>query len=316
MTSSRGTPPDGAEQTAQAAWKGLDTSQMPVFISYDQVERMVAALLEVATAWRPDAVVGLARGGVVPAAMAAGILALPLAFVGHDKATGVVTWIGPPAPGRRILLVDDCCSSGETLQRGRIALCAEGRECLTLVVVHDPDTIRYPPDLSHPMRALFRLPWERGEATPTGRAAKASGNNLDYRVEAPFVGLGLDETLLAALTVGALPFSPGRAVLISGLSLPEHQRITAALAATPYRLLPLECRPASIVDNKILVARFKAEAATRWGCTHFVEADAEQAIMISGRAPHLIVTWWSVEAARGWTIGAAAQPDTATRDRS
>ena len=89
-------------ESVRPAWKGLDTSRMPVFIGYDQVERMVAALLERAAAWAPDAVVGLARGGVVPAAMAAGILALPLSFVGHDKTTDAIDWIGPPATGRRI----------------------------------------------------------------------------------------------------------------------------------------------------------------------------------------------------------------------
>ena len=286
-----------------AAWKGLDTNQMPVFISYDQVERMVAALLETAINWQPDAVVGLARGGVVPAAMAAGILALPLSFVGHDKATGAVTWIGPPAPGRRIILVDDCCSSGNTMRRARETLSGEGRECMTLVVVHDPDTIQHMPDLSHPMRALFRLPWERGEATPTGRAAKASGDNFDPRVEAPFVGLGLDETQLAKIAPGS-----EQAVLISGLHESERARIATAIASTPYRRLPLECRPASVAGDKASIARFKAETATRFGCTHFIECDAEQAIEISGHAPHLIVTWWSVETGQGWTIGAAAQP--------
>lgn len=64
-----------------------------------------------------------------------------------------------------------------------------------------------------------------------------------------------------------------------------------------------------MADDKQSVAQFKAEAATRWGCTHFIECDAEQAIGISSHAPHLIVTWWSASAGRGWTIGAAAQPD-------
>ena len=287
------------------AWKGLDTSQMPVFIGYDQVERMVAALLESAASWGPDAVVGLARGGLVPAAMAAGILALPLSFVGHDKATGAIDWIGPPATGRRILLVDDCCSSGITLHRARTALHAEGRDCMTLVVVHDPDTVQHMPDLSYPMRALFRLPWERGEATPTGRAAKASGPNADPGVEAPFGGLGLEPALLTSAAAGPrFPF--GRAVLIGGRPMPDIPWI-AALAETPYRDLPLECPPDRSGGDKAGIARLKAEAATRWGCTHFIETDAEQAIAISGHAPHLIVTWWSVETRQAWTIGAAAQ---------
>ena len=257
----------------------------------------------------------------MPAAMAAGILALPLSFVAHDKSTGAVIWIGPPAPGHRILLVDDCCSSGNTLQRVRQTLCDEGRECMTLVVVHDPDIVEHMPDLSHPMRALFRLPWERGEATPTGRVAKASGDILDHRAEAPFVGLGLDGTLLAKLAtrgrehadpiitndrVPRIPF--GRTVLISGLPESERARISASLVTTEYQNLPLECLRESDAQDNISIARFKAEAATRWGCTHFIDGDAEHAIGISSHAPHLIVTWWSTELARGWIIGAAAQP--------
>jgi hypoxanthine phosphoribosyltransferase len=303
----------GGDAASPPAWKGLDTSQMPVFIGYDQVERMVAALSESAAAWQPDAIVGIARGGLVPAAMAAGILALPLAFVGHDKTTDAISWIGPQASGRKILLVDDCCSTGRTLHRARLWLLKDGRECMTLVVVHDPDVVRHMPDLSFPMRALFRLPWERGEATPTGRAAKQSGDTIDPRVEAPFVGLGLDAALLEQSVLGQpnsnMPRVPiERAVLISGLPEAERARVLAAPGLTPYLGLALECRPDQIFADARSLARYKAETATRWGCTHFIECDAEQAIAISAHAPHLIVTWWSLASGQGWTVGAAAQP--------
>jgi len=300
------TPPDPPRP-----WKGLDTSRRPVFIGYDQVERMVATLCETAAAWQPGAVAGIARGGLVPAAMAAGILALPLFIVGHDPASGTVTWIGPPASGGKILLVDDCCSSGDTLHQTRGWLREAGYDCLTLVVVHDPDVVRHMPDLSFPMRALFRLPWERGEATPSGRAAKASGSRGEIAAEAPFAGLGLDETLLAALVTGNAvpPFPPDRAVLISGLAEPERTRIATALSATRYRDLPLECCPDTGAGDNAAIARVKAETATRWGCTHFIDCDAEQAIRVAAHAPHLIVTWWQAASERGWTIGAATSPE-------
>ena len=293
-------------------WKGLDTSQMPVFLGYDQIERMIAALLDEAAAWQPDAVVGIARGGLVPAAMAAGILALPLSMVGHDAASGTVTWIGPPTSGRRLLLVDDCCSSGTTLHRTRASLVASGHDCLTLVVVHDPDTVRHLPDLSHPMRALFRLPWERGEATPTGRAAKASQIRNDLAAEAPFVALGFDETLLTEIAAGhALPrLAPQRAVLIGSLAEAERTRVTGLLATTPYRNLPLECCPDAAAQEPSAIAHYKAATATRWGCTHFIECDPGLAIQIAAGAAHLIVSWWPPGAERGWIVGAAAQPDT------
>src|ERR1700684_4580261 len=92
-------------------WKGLQTDRMPVFLGYDQTERMIAALLDRAGAWQPDAVVGIARGGLVPASMAAGLLAAPLAMIGFDRASGTVRWIGTPPDGRRLLLVDDGCST-------------------------------------------------------------------------------------------------------------------------------------------------------------------------------------------------------------
>jgi hypoxanthine phosphoribosyltransferase len=308
--------PDGTVgEPLDRPWKGLDTSQMPVFLGYDQVERMIAALLDEAAAWQPDAVVGIARGGLVPAAMAAGILALTLSMVGHDAANGAVTWIGPPASGRRILLVDDCCSSGTTLHQTRTSLTEAGYQCLTLVVVHDPDTVRHLPDLSHPMRALFRLPWERGEATPTGRAAKFSRIRNDLAAEAPFVALGFDETLLAEIASGRnlrhLPTE--RAVLIFGLAEADRARITGLLAATPYRDLPLECRPETTAPGQSAIARFKAETATRRGCTHFIECDAGQAIRIAAQAQHLIVMWRPAGAERGWVVGAAEQPETPAR---
>jgi hypoxanthine phosphoribosyltransferase len=292
------------DNPAPRPWKGLNTSAKPVFISYDQVERMVAALVESAARWQPDEVVAIARGGLVPAAMAAGILALPLSFLTHDAATAGVSWIGAPAKGRRILLVDDCCSTGTTLRRAQEKLEEEGRDCLSLVVVHDPDVVQHVPDLSFPMRELFRLPWERGEATPTGRAAKASGANLDLSVEAPFAGLTVNEKLLAGIAagVGLPPLPPERAVLISEFPETERARIEAVLAATPYRGLPLDCSSEPTAERK-------ADVAIRWGCTHFIDCDAEQAIAVAGHAPHLIVSWWSVETGCGWTIGAAAQPD-------
>lgn len=300
---------EGGTARTTAAWKGLDTARMPVFLGYDRIERMIAAQMDRAAAWQPDEVVAIVRGGLAPAVMAAGILALPLSYLGHDAATGAIAWVGPPAAGRRVLLVDDCCSSGVTLHRARQAIEAEGRACLTLVAVHDPDTIQFPPDLSHPMRELFRLPWERGEATPTGRAAKAAGTNTDPSAEAPFHGLALDDRLLAAILAhgaapGALPGFPSvRAVLIGAFAETERSRIEAALATTPYAGVPLVC---GIEGQGEALALAKARAATAYGCTHFVDADPAQAIAVAGFGAHLVVGWWSWEASRLWIVGAAS----------
>ncbi len=316
--------------SSQQKWKGLDPGRKPVFLGYDQTERLIAALLDRAMQWQPDAVVGIARGGVVPATMAAGIMALPLAIVGFERTAGTTQWIGPPPAGRRILLMDDGCSTGRTMAAVREALLREGRECLTLSVVHDPEVTTYIPDLSHAMRSLWRFPWERGEATPAGRALRATGASPDRVAELPFYGLDLDGVFLpdvpdavyqasvadavvrrhALEPLAALPyFAPERAVVITGRPEMDRERTQAWLASWGFGALPLECRPEAVEHTPDLVARYKADVATRWGCTHFVESDAEQALRIAAHAPHLVVSWWSAADARAWLIGVAAQPD-------
>lgn len=302
---------------------------MPVFIGYDQAERMVAALLDHAAAWKPDAVAAIARGGLVPGTMASCMLALPLFILGWDRATEATHWVGPAPATGRILLVDDCCATGATMASVRSALLAQGHACATLTITHDPDTTRHVPDFSHPMRELFRFPWERGEATPAARARRATGAPADRAFEQPFFGLDLDGVFLpdvprahydadleAALhrrqalePFPALPpFARDRAVIITGRPEMDRDRTHEWLARWGYGDLPLECRPADVPDAIAAVSRYKAAAATRWGCTHFIESEPEQAIRIAAEAPHLLVSWWSAEETRAWLIGAAGHP--------
>ncbi len=88
-------------------WKGLDPNCRGIFLGYDQTERMVAALLDRAVAWQPDMVVGIMRGGVVPATMAATMLGLPLAMIAFDRSNARAAWVGPPPQEPRVLRVDD-----------------------------------------------------------------------------------------------------------------------------------------------------------------------------------------------------------------
>lgn len=309
------------------SWKGLDTTRPPRFIGYDQAERMVAALMDRAAAWRPDAVVAIVRGGLVPGTMAAAMLALPLAMVAWDRRGGAVTWLGP-RPAGRLLVVDDCCATGATMRAVLADCAAAGSATLSLTIVHDPETTGLVPDLSHPMVEYFRLPWERGEATPAARARRALGEPADRAFEAPFVGLDLDGIFLpdiardaydadleaalarrAELTpFAALPdFSPDRAVVITGRPDIDAVPTRAWLARHGHGGLALQMRPPGVATDLDSVARYKADAATRWGCTHFVESEPEQAIRIAACAPHLVVSWWSAAEARHWIIGAAMQ---------
>ena len=276
---------------------------------------MLAALLGRAAAWQPDAVVGIARGGLIPATMAATLLALPLGSIAYQRGPKRVSWIGPSF-GDRILLVDDGCSTGQTLATVRAALRGEGRDCLTLAIVHDPDCCHYTPDLSHPMRELWRFPWERGEATPRGRAARArrteAGRETDLHAETPFVGLDFDVVIgrrERPVPLAGLPLvASDRTVIVGIVPGGERAHAEALLAELGLRDLPLECRQESVSDHPQSIAHYKAEALTRWGCTHFNEGDPKQSILIASAVPHLIVTWWSASKNTGYLIGAVESP--------
>jgi hypoxanthine phosphoribosyltransferase len=311
-------------------WKGLRTDQMPRFIGYDQAERMVAALLDDVSLWRPDAVVGIVRGGLVPATMVSCMLALPLFMIGWDRRTGASVWQGSAPEEKRLLLVDDCCATVETMSAVRATLLNSGADCATLTIAYDPETTSYVPDFSHPVHELFRFPWERGEATPAARALRVTGAQANRSTEAPFVGLDLDGVFLPDLSRAQydanladtlvrrhaltpytiLPaFSRVRSVVITGRPETDRSQTEAWLARWGYHDLNLECRPAVVPNDIGSVAGYKAAAATRWGCTHFVESEPEQAIRIAALAPHLVVIWWSADETRAWIVGAAPQPE-------
>jgi hypoxanthine phosphoribosyltransferase len=309
--------------------KPWNTEQAPVFISYDQTERLIASLLDRVLLWSPDAVAGIARGGLVPATMAACMLALPLFMIERDRDCGRIRWIGPrPAAGSRVLLVDDACSTGETMASARAALLGWGYVCASLTVLHDPDTTGYVPDFSHPMRELFRFPWERGETTPMARRRRDTGAPSELAAERLFFGLDLDGVFLPDIPrtgyeddlAGALrrrqtlapfavlpPFLPGRAVIITGRPECDRAETEAWLARWGFRSLKLECRPDGVGHDLPSVARYKAATATRWGCTNFIESEPEQAIRIAALAPHLVVSWWSAAETRAWVIAAASR---------
>jgi hypothetical protein len=259
------------------------------------------------------------------------MLALPLFMIGWDRATGIARWIGlAPAAASRTLLVDDACSTGATMASVRAALFAWGYACATLTVLHDPEQASYIPDFSHPMTALFRFPWERGEATPAARAQRQAGRPNELSVERPFVGLDLDGVFLPeiprahydadlaatlsrrhALEPFAVlpPFSPDRAVVITGRPESDRRITEAWLALWGFHALKLACRPNEVSADLASVARYKAMTATGWGCTHFIESEPEQAIRIAAIARHLVVSWWSAAETRAWVIGAAGPPE-------
>ena len=124
-----------------------------------------ALALKVWKSYQPDLVVGVARAGVIPGAVVASMLRTDFASItlkrsqeGESPSLILRPTLSPR--GRRVLLVDSTCESGETI---RLALSVLKEEAAT--VVRTAVAIRtgaYAPDfvaLQNP--AFVILPWDR-----------------------------------------------------------------------------------------------------------------------------------------------------------
>ena len=111
---------------------------------FERVAARVRERVRAAALGRIDAVVALARGGVVPGALIAYELGVPLRLLRlrfRDDANvplGAVPSVDEDVPdvrGLRVLIVDDVSVSGATLRAAQAAL---GTEAVTLVVKGAP----------------------------------------------------------------------------------------------------------------------------------------------------------------------------------
>ena len=159
--------------------KGLGAGRMPVFLGYDQTDRMIAALLDRAAQWQPEAVVGIARAGWCRRPWRRASSPYPWKWSGSNVPPARAAPDRSAAIGPRILLVDDGAAPADAMAAVREALVREGRDCLTLAVVHDPEVTSFFPDLSHAMRMLWRFPWSAARRRRRGRALRATGAGPD-----------------------------------------------------------------------------------------------------------------------------------------
>ena len=124
-----------------------------------------ALALHVARAYDPEVIVGIAKAGVIPAAIIATILQRELATIVIGRPNDAIDpqlIAGPPASlkGRRVLLVDETCDSGDTLKLAVHAV--KGVHPADVHTAVSFQTGKWPPDFhAFVTEKAIVLPWDR-----------------------------------------------------------------------------------------------------------------------------------------------------------
>ena len=144
--------------------KGILVVEWPLF---GELSRALA--LKVAREYDPEIVVGVATAGVVPGAVVAAILDRPFAAITVSRRYRAETVRQTPAVigaaphevrGKRVLIVDETCDSGETMRMAKASVVNAGAtEVRTAVSFR---TGPYEPDFyAMATESTIVLPWDR-----------------------------------------------------------------------------------------------------------------------------------------------------------
>ncbi len=136
----------------------------PRRVSFDEVIRLISDLR--LKEFRPDCVVAVGRGGLVPASLVASRLSLPLVQVGarlyNDEMPAKRVNISPEIDlrgfdfgGKCVLVVDDVSNSGETLASAKRQLSEAGaKEVRSFVLFGKSDCS------DRPFEKCVLFPWQ------------------------------------------------------------------------------------------------------------------------------------------------------------
>jgi hypoxanthine phosphoribosyltransferase len=138
-------------------------------LSWAEFDRQVQELARKAFSFKPDAVVGIAHGGVfvggaVASALKAEFYPVRLTRRSRDSETRVPAGLSDDMPkelaGRRVLIVDDICSSGDSLEMAtRLAKSAGAAKVKTAALVTRPTGAR-PDYTAFTTDTFFVFPWD------------------------------------------------------------------------------------------------------------------------------------------------------------
>ncbi len=265
--------------------------------------------------WRQtgfDAVVAIARGGVVPGVMASCALSVPMHALAYDRKQRMVSWFSAskPVQGSRILLVEDIAGRGTTLVDCVAFLRQAGFEPVIFTLAYDAQS-RITPDfgVKMPPRARAWFPWEREAIT----AEFGETGNQPARPEYDYASWAIDldgilcpdipkahyqqdleDALVRRDGLAPSQVLPGRDLrqlpIITGRPEQDRARTQQWLMRHGFHgSLTMRDAGRYTVEETAL---YKAHAILAGCYTHFLESDPVQALEIASHATVAKVLWW------------------------
>lgn len=177
-------------------------------VEWDHVYRL---LLEIAdrikeSEFKADVIVGISRGGLLPARILSDLLDNPhlanikvefYVDIDQTKEVPVITQpVSVSVKDKRVLIVDDITDSGQSFRLVWETLAQEAAEVKTVTIYHKPWSCFTPDIYARETEAWVIFPWEFRETTKKlGKRLLEEGKSI-IEVEAVLVDIGLKATLV------------------------------------------------------------------------------------------------------------------------
>ncbi len=182
-------------------------------LTFETVEwdHVYSLLLEIAdlikeSEFKGDVIVGISRGGLLPARILSDLLDNPhlanikvefYVDIDQTKELPVITQpVSVSVKDKRVLIVDDITDSGQSFRLVWETLAQEAAEVKTVTLYHKPWSCFTPDIYARETEAWVIFPWEFRETTKKlGKRLLEEGKSM-IEVEATLVDIGLKATLV------------------------------------------------------------------------------------------------------------------------